>query len=195
MERVTFASLRKRAVTLAITGLGAALAGVVTLSFALYEAANPEKLPGIAAGQPIDTGRWTVVLGDATFHKAAADGPTKNKLALDIELTNRSATTSNSFANLFTIEQPPAGLGQPSFYLWRDKAIAFGLQPNMPERVVAIWEWPQTAPPPTEVRVEVASQIYKRRDNLYGAPGWFDRPPVAFVDLPVSTGEAGDGEL
>lgn len=192
MERVSFASLRKRAVTLAITGLGAALAGVVTLSLALYEAANPEKLPQVAAGQPIDTGRWTVVLGHATFHKAAADGPAKNKLAVDLELTNRSATTSNSFANLFTFEQPPEGLGKPSFYLWRDKAIAFGLQPDMPERVVAIWEWPEAAPLPAAVRIDVASQIYKRRDNLYGAPGWFDRPPVAFVELPVSTGGAGE---
>jgi len=193
VERVTFASLRKRAVTLAITGAGAALAGLVTLSWALYQAANPAKLPQLTAGQPIDTGKWTVVLRHASFHKAAPDGSTTNRLAVDVELTNRSATASLNFMNLFALEQPPTGLGDPTFYLWRDKAIASDLQPDMPERVVVIWDWPETAPPPAAVRIDIASQIYKRRDNLYGAPGWFDRPPVAFVELPVSTGEIGEG--
>ncbi|MGI6854180.1 hypothetical protein [Mesorhizobium sp. 1B3] len=193
MERVTFASLRKRAVTLAVTGLGAILAGVASLSYALYEAANPEQLPVVVAGQPIDTGRWTAVLRGATFHKATADGSTKDKLAVDVELTNRSAMSSGTFSDLFTIEHPPAGLEKPVFHLWRDKAIAVTLEPDMPERVVAIWEWPETAPPPAAIRIDVAGQIYKRRDNLYGAPGWFDRPPIALVELSVSTGK-GDGE-
>lgn len=192
MERVTFASLRKRAVALVIAGLGAAVAGLVSLSLALYEAANPKPLPQVAAGEPIDTGRWTVVLGAATFHEAEAGGPARNKLAIDVEVTNRSASTSNSFVNLLAIEQPPDGLDTPSFYLARDRTIASGLHPDMPERLVAMWDWPEGTPPPQSLRLDVAGQIHKRRDNLYGAPGWFDRPPVAAVTLPVSTGASQD---
>jgi hypothetical protein len=38
---------------------------------------------------------------------------------------------------------------------------------------------------PDKVTITVTGQIYKLRDNVYGASGWFDRDPVATVDLPV----------
>jgi hypothetical protein len=61
----------------------------------------------------------------------------------------------------------------------------------MPERLIATWEWPQAVPEPQELRLRITSQVYKRRDNLYGAPGWFDRDPVAIVTLPVAAQPAG----
>ena len=65
--------------------------------------------------------------------------------------------------------------------------MAGGLQPDMPERMIAAWEWPPAVPVPQQLRLKVTSQIHKRRDNLYGAPGWFDRDPVAFVTLAVGS--------
>lgn len=64
---------------------------------------------------------------------------------------------------------------------------AGGLQPDMPERMIAAWEWPAAVPVPPQLRLKVASQIHKRRDNLYGAPGWFDREPAAVVTLAVGS--------
>ena len=57
--------------------------------------------------------------------------------------------------------------------------------------MIAAWEWPAAQPLPRELRLKIGSQIHKRRDNLYGAPGWFDRDPIAVVVLPVSAGPAG----
>lgn len=107
------------------------------------------------------------------------------RLQVEMEITNRSAGTSNAFMRLLTLAHAPADLGPPTFYLARDNAILFSLHPNMPEKVIAKWDWPKGAAPPQSVEFSITSQIHKRRDNLYGAPGWFDRPPVAKVTLPV----------
>ena len=80
-----------------------------------------------------------------------------------------------------------AGLQPPAFYLGRDKSVAGGLQPDMPERMIAVWEWPAAVPVPEQLRLKVTTQIHKQRDNLYGAPGWFDRHPAAFVTLAVGS--------
>jgi hypothetical protein len=53
--------------------------------------------------------------------------------------------------------------------------------------MIAAWEWPQAVPVPQQLRLKVTSQIHKRRDNLYGAPGWFDREPAAVVTLGVGS--------
>lgn len=55
-------------------------------------------------------------------------------------------------------------------------------------------EWPQGTPPPQEVRLLIGSEIYKKRDNLYGASSWLDRDPVAVIQLPVQMPSTeGDG--
>lgn len=189
LKRPDFISYRQRATTFVVAGLGAGAAAVASFSAALYEAAHPEQLPVIAAGEAVDTGRFTVTLLDAKFGKQSnPSSPTKGShLAVEMELTNRSAASSNAYARLLTITNAPATLDPPSFFLERDNnAILYDLHPNMPERVIATWYWPAQAPPPKSVEFSIASQIHKRRDNLYGAPGWFDRPPVAKVILPVA---------
>lgn len=104
-----------------------------------------------------------------------------------MEITNLSAMTSNSYSHVLTLVDAPPGLATPSYILVRDNAVAYNLHPNMPERVIAQWQWPKEAPPPKDVQFTFMSQIHKRRDNLYGAPGWFDRPPVARISLPVKS--------
>lgn len=190
IKRPDFPALRKRATTFAVAGFGAAAAAVVSFSTAIYDAANPGQLPVAAAGESVDTGRFTVALLDAKFGKEKNALPEKpERLQVEMEITNRSASTSNAFMRLLTLANAPADLAAPTFYLVRDDAILFGLHPNMPERVIVKWDWPKAATPPKSVEFSIASQIHKRRDNLYGAPGWFDRPPVAKVVLPV-IGEA-----
>lgn len=56
----------------------------------------------------------------------------------------------------------------------------------MPERLTAVWEWPAGETPPRELKLLIGSQIYKKRDNLYGASSWLDRDPVAVVPLAIA---------
>ncbi len=185
MERVTFASLRKRAIAFAVAGLGAGAAAMLSFATALYEAANPQKTPEVAAGETIDTGRWDVTFRQARFAEGEGAG-SKRRLGVEMDLTNLSAATSNSFMNLLAVEGAPSELKAPIFYLQRDQAIAADLHPDMTERVVAIWDWPEGLARPETLKLVVASQFHKRRDNLYGAPGWFDQAPAATVSLPVA---------
>jgi len=185
-------SWRRRLFAFVVASVGAAAAAAISFAMTVYDAAHPKPVPVAALGQPIDTGRWTITFRDA---RSGAIPPTgikpstpKKLVMVEFDLDNRSASTSNVFSRLFTIEPPVANLAPPAFYLARDKSVAGGLQPDMPERMIAAWEWPPAVPVPQQLRLKVTSQIHKRRDNLYGAPGWFDRAPAAFVTLAVGNG-------
>lgn len=181
---------RRRLLAFVVAGVGAAAAAAISFAMTVYEAANPKPAPLAAPGQSIDTGRWTITFREARTGSIPPTGikpfTPKMLVMVEFDLDNRSASTSNAFLRLFTIEPPVANLPPPAFYLARDKSIAGGLQPGMPERMIAAWEWPQAAPVPQQLRLRVGSQIHKRRDNLYGAPGWFDRDPAAIVTLAVA---------
>ena len=188
-QRLTW---RRRLFAFVVAGVGAAAAAAISLAMTVYDAANPKPVPVAVPGQPIDTGRWTITFREG---RAGAIPPTgikpstpKKLVMVEFDLDNRSASTSNVFHRLFAIDPPVANLPPPAFYLARDKSVAGGLQPDMPERVIAVWEWPPAVPVPQQLRLKVTSQIHKRRDNLYGAPGWFDRDPVAIVTLAVGSG-------
>ena len=111
----------------------------------------------------------------------------QERLSVEMEITNLSAMSSNSYGHVLKLVDAPPGLATPTYLIARDNAVAYDLHPNMPERVVALWTWPKETPPPQTVQFTFTSQIHKRRDNLYGAPGWFDRPPVARISLPVKS--------
>ena len=103
---------------------------------------------------------------------------------VEFDLDNRSASTSNVFLRLFTIDPP---VREPSATDLLSGAGQMGSPvastPDMPERMIAAWEWPSAVSVPRQLRLKITSQIHKSRDNLYGAPGWFDRDPVAIVAL------------
>lgn len=186
-KRFDVLALRKRATTFVVTGLGAAVAALVSFSMTLYDAATPKDLHVAAIGEAIDTGRWNVTLLGADFgRKPGAAATRPEQLAIEMEITNRSAETSNSYGRLLKLENMPQDLPPPVFYLERDDAILYGLHPDMPERVIARWDWPAGAEPPKQIELSIVSQIHKKRDNLYGAPGWFDRSPVAKAVLSVN---------
>ncbi|MEO9339780.1 hypothetical protein ABFT80_20350 [Mesorhizobium sp. SB112] len=189
-------TLRQRFFALAIAGIGATAALALSFVMAVYEAANPETVPVIAAGEPIDTGRWIVTVHGAragnTLPTGIATREPKTFITVEFDLNNQSAATSNVFPKFLSIDPPIPDSGNPTVYLARDGSIGSGLNPDMPERMIAAWEWPSDLDPPRELRFLVGGQLYKRRDNLYGASGWFDRDPVAAVEIVVSreVGEA-----
>ncbi|WEX74202.1 hypothetical protein PYH37_001591 [Sinorhizobium numidicum] len=190
MSIVQQSRVKKRLFALAVAGLGGTAAAAVSFAIAVYEAANPDPVPVVAAGEPVDTGRWIVTIQKAELGPVPPTGTKpfepKRFLMIEFDLNNRSAATSNAFRGLLSIEEPSSdGVPEPTFYLARDKWIASAINPNMPERLIAVWEWPEAKPVPSELRLAIGSQIYKRRDNLYGASGWFDRDPAAVVRLPV----------
>lgn len=198
MAVIPLSALRQRLFAFLVVGAGGLAASAASFAMTVYKAAHPEAVPIVAAGEPIDTGKWI-----ATIHGARAGTipPTgveplepKKLLMVELELNNRSATSSYASSNLLNIDPPIPDLPDPMFYLERDKSIASPLNPDMPERLIAAWEWPAERPLPQELRLEIGSQIYKRRDNLYGAPGWFDREPVAIVVLPVSAEPVGTAQ-
>jgi hypothetical protein len=190
-------TLRRRLFAFLVAGIGGTAAAAISFAMTVYEAANPKAVPLVAAGQPIDTGRWIITMHEARIGSIPPTGTKpfapKKLLMVEFDLDNRSASTSNAFLRLFSIDPPVANLPSPTFYLARDKWIASGLQPDMAERMIAAWEWPSTVSVPRQLRLKIASQIHKRQDNLYGAPGWFDRDPVALVALEVAPEATGSG--
>src|SRR4029450_13922649 len=191
-QRLTW---RRRLFAFVVASVGAAAATAISFAMTVYEAAHPKPVPIAAPGQPIDPGRWPTPFRDARTGSIPPTGikpsTPKNLVMVEFDLDNRSASTSNVFHRLFSIEPPVANLPPPAFYLARDKSVAGGLQPNMPERMIAAWEWPPAVPVPQQLHLKVTSQIHKRRDNLYGAPGWFERDPVAVVPPPVGSSPGG----
>lgn len=188
------ATLRQRLFTLLVAGIGAAAASAVSFAMAVYEAANPAPIPVVAAGDTIDTGRWTAVFREARIGPMppAGDEPPEPKIFLtaEFDLENRSAASSYVSSNLITLDPTLAGLPEPVYHLARDGRLAGPLNPGMRERMIVVWEWLEGRPPPRELRLVVGAQIYKRRDNLYGASSWFDSDPVAVVELPVMRDDA-----
>lgn len=190
-------NLRQRLYALAAASIGSVIASAISFGMAIYHAANPEPLHSAELGEMVDTGQWHVTVRAARISRLPPSGrepiEPKTLLLVDFAAENRSASTAHLPAKLFTFAAPKTELAPPTFYLTRDKATGGGLHPGMPEKLTAAWEWPTGEALPHDVKLLIASQIYKKRDNLYGASNWFDRDPVAVVPLAVAqeTGSAG----
>lgn len=177
-------------------GVGGLLALAITSGQSLLEALEPPTLPALAAGAPLDAGRLRIALQEARLTaqsrpdgSPAPDGA--QFLALDLDLANRSSETDNSFARILTVEPPVEGLQpSPTFWLMRDKAMLSALQPGLPERVRVIWRLAPGAKAPERLRLIVNGETFKPRDNLFAAPGWFNRKPIAAATLPIIPAEA-----
>lgn len=177
-------------------GIGGVLALAVTTGQSLLAALEPPALPALAAGAPLDAGRWRVMLHEARLTaQPRPDGPPApggaRFLALDLDLANRSSETDNSFARIFTVDPPVEGLQpNPTFWLMRDRTMLSALQPGLPERIRVVWRLAPDATAPERLRLVVSGETFKPRDNLLAAPGWFNRKPIAAATLPVVPGEA-----
>ncbi|MBZ7926666.1 hypothetical protein LAC81_23535 [Ensifer adhaerens] len=191
MPVVPRSKIRQRLLIMLVTGIGGMAAAAVSFATAVYDAANPAPAVSAAKGEAVDTGRWLVTINDATMASVPPTGTKpfepKRFLMVDLDLDNRSVATSNAFMNLITIRDGQEVVSpKPIYYLARDKWIASAVNPNMPEKLIAVWEWPPDRPEPEKLSLSIGKQIYKPRDNLYGAPNWFDDGEAAVVELAVS---------
>lgn len=121
----------------------------------------------------------------AKYHQAKA-------IALDMILENVSSESSNLYADLIKITNV-SDAARPQYYLKRDRAILWDLHPRMPEAVTAVWEVSDSQTLPYSLQLRVEGAVFKPRDNLYAAPGWFPSGSVAEIRLPLAN--AGQGVL
>lgn len=67
-------SFRQRLAAIVIAGIGTAAASVFSYATAIYEAANPEPMREVSAGETVDTGRWHVAVTGARFGSVPPTG-------------------------------------------------------------------------------------------------------------------------
>ncbi|WDZ80566.1 hypothetical protein PWG15_22555 (plasmid) [Ensifer adhaerens] len=191
--------IRQRLLIMLITGIGGMAAAAISFASAVYDAAHPTPTVSAAKGEAIDTGRWLVTINGATMASVPPTGTEpfepKRFLMVELDLDNRSVASSNAFMNLITIKDERAiASPKPVYYLARDKWIASAINPNMPEKLIAVWEWPGNRPEPQKVSLSIAKQIYKPHDNLYGAPNWFDDGEAAVIEIGVTQDPGSTGQ-
>lgn len=189
-------TVRQRLATIIIAGVGSALASAISYATAIYHAANPVPLQVVTEGGMIDTGQWNITVFDARLSNTSPTGlhPVEPKkfLLIDFEADNRSAESAFVPMKLIALDPPVAGLVDPTIYLARDKFVAGAIHPGLPEKLTLAWEVPANVTLPDKIRLLVGSQIYKKRDNLFGASNWLDRDPVAAVELKIAESAPGD---
>jgi len=172
-----------------IAGAGGLAAAGLSLGYSMYERRESEIVPVVEAAKSVAAGRWQVELGSASIISLMPNGlkvtPGKQAVAVTMRLENRSAESSNIYGDVVRIDNIKDA-PRPTFYLDRDRDLLGDLQPMMPETVTAVWELQDDAPVPSSLDVSVQGEVFRPRDNLYAAPGWFAKGAVAKVILPLS---------
>lgn len=195
MKESLFGKANRAFTTKILAGIGGLLAAFLSFTWSIYQSRASGEVPRIDAGTVIDAGRWNVTVTSASLAGDMPDGshvsPGKKALIVDLTLENRSAESSNIYRDVLKIENI-ADASKPQFYLMRDRALLWDVQPMMPEQVKAVWQVPRELVMPSQVKLAVVGATFKPKDNLYAAPGWFPTRPVAVVDLPLApSGETG----
>lgn len=169
-------------------GAGGLLAASISLGYSLYERRQADIIPQLAASTPVTAGRWTVSVNGSMIGAEMPNGARissgKKAIVVGMTLENISAESSNLYGSLITLADLPDA-PKPLYYLTRDRAILWDLQPRMPETVTAVWEVPADLVLPDVLRLQVEGEVFKPRDNLYSAPGWFSSGAVAQIALPL----------
>lgn len=165
------------------------LAATVSLGYSLYEKRVSETVPQVEASSPVEAGRWKVSVTASSIVTAMPNGgkisPGKKAIAVDMILENISSESSNLYADLIKLANI-SDAPKPQYYLKRDRAILWDLQPRMPEAVTAVWEVPDSQMLPASLQLRFEGAVFKPRDNLYAAPGWFPSVSVAEMRLPLA---------
>ncbi|MGP4691191.1 hypothetical protein [Agrobacterium cavarae] len=179
-----------------IAGAGGLVAAGLSLGYSMYERRESELVPVVEAKKTIDAGRWQVALESARIIALTPNGlkvtPGKQAVAVEMRLENLSAESSNIYGDLIKLDNIKDA-PRPAFYLDRDRDLLGDLQPVMPEMVTAVWELPADGAVPSSLDLSVQGEAFRPRDNLYAAPGWSPKGPVAKVVLPLSVGASAGG--
>ncbi|RAL97794.1 hypothetical protein DOU54_10405 [Agrobacterium sp. MS2] len=172
-----------------LAGAGGLLAATVSLGYSLYEKRESEIVPQVEVSTPVGAGRWKVSVTAGSIVTVMPNGgkisPGKKAIALDMILENVSSESSNLYADLIKITNV-SDAARPQYYLKRDRAILWDLHPRMPEAVTAVWEVSDSQTLPYSLQLRVEGAVFKPRDNLYAAPGWFPSGSVAEIRLPLA---------
>lgn len=175
--------------TKVLAGIGGLLAAGLSLGYSLYERREADVIPQVEVAVPIEAGRWKVSITGgaiaAAMPNAGRVSPGKKAIAVDMVLENMSSQSSNLYGDLIRLADISEA-SRPQYYLRRDRAILWDLQPRLPETVTAVWEVPATLALPDVLRLRVEGALFKPRDNLYAAPGWFPSGSIAEVRLPLN---------
>lgn len=190
-----FKTARSRVQTWITAGAGsiAALfvAGLMG-AFGALPARAPPQLPLDAA---VDAGRWRIKPIRAYISHADVHGvplkPGQKALVLEADLTNRTAQSDKAYFNVFRPDGLAVPEGPPMVALTRDSTLTPELHPGMIERMAYVWPLAGDAKIPAAIGFVVTAEIFKPRDNLYGAPGWFNPYRLGTVTLPVAEVGAG----
>ncbi|WP_155947838.1 hypothetical protein [Rhizobium sp. 2MFCol3.1] len=172
-----------------LAGAGGLLAASISLGYSLYERRQADVVPQVEVASPVEAGRWKVSIFGSALAKEMPNGakisPGKKAVVVSMMLENLSAQSSNLYGSLIKPTNLP-DTSKPQYYLMRDRAILWDLQPRMPEAVTAGWEVPENVVLPDVLRLQIEGEFFKPRDNLYSAPGWFPSGTVAELALPLN---------
>lgn len=185
---------RKAWRTRLLAGAGGLLAAALPLGYSVYQQRAGDFVPVVAVGAPVEAGRWKVSVVAGTFGSTLPNGltlsPEKKAIIVEMTLENISSESSNLYGELIVLANIPDA-PKPDFYLLRDSKILWDLQPRMPEAVAAVWEVPAEMELPQALQLRVEGSLFKPRDNLYAAPGWFPTGSVAEIALPLTAAPSG----
>ncbi len=191
MRESWFGRANRALATKVLAGIGGLMAAFLSFALSIYQSRTAGEVPRLDPGKVVDAGRWNVTVTSANLAREMPDGTRvpagKKALVVDLVLENRSGESSNLYADVLKLENVPDA-ARPQFYLVRDRELLWDVQPMMPEPVKAVWQVPQEQVLPGKVKLAVVGAMFKPRDNLYAAPGWFPTKPVAVVDLPLASG-------
>ncbi|MGO1077452.1 hypothetical protein [Inquilinus sp. CA228] len=181
--------MKSRTVVWLTTGVGGFLAAGLVLVMTIASYRTDQPVPKLSPGAPIEAGEWRVVPLSARIATTTPDGRKvrdgRKALVVEMDLTNRTAASSNSFARLLALDPSVGAEDRPTYMLLRDQDLLWELHPDMTERVAAVWTMPQGAALPPVLTFAVHTSDYKRRDNLWGHSGWYNRHVLGTLDLPV----------
>lgn len=162
------------------------VAGVMG-AFGALPAHGPPQLPPDAV---IDAGRWRLQPVRAYVSHAGVHGvplkPGQKALVLEVDMTNRTAQSDKGYFNVFTPDGIVLPDSSPMIVLTRDSTMTPELHPGMTERMAYVWPLAGDATVPANLAFGVTAEIFKPRDNLYGAPGWYNPYRLGTVTLPVT---------
>ena len=185
-----FDAIRKKLKVWFTVGVGTIAAVLVAGLLGAFGALPKPPAPLLLAGSPIETGQWRVtpqqayVAGERIYDLPVK--PDQQALVLEVDMTNRTAESSKDYFSLFQVATPlGAGLETPFVVLVRDAKLSPELQPGMAERMAYVWMLPRSVALPADLSFAINTQIYKRQDNLYGMPGWFNEHELGRVSVPV----------
>lgn len=194
LKRPAIRKTSKAWFTRLLAGVGGILAAAISLGYSLYEQREAEIVPTVEVATPVEAGRWKVSITGSAITTAMPNGsrisPGKKAIVVDMVLENLSAESSNLYGDLISLVGI-SDASKPQYYLKRDRAILWDLQPRIAEAVAAVWEVPADVALPNNLRLRVEGSFFKPRDNLYAAPGWFPSGSVADIVLPLNAAPSG----